>query len=44
MLGASVVVKLDRIRDGVNLFSGKSQSGGLEIESIEEGGISLLQS
>ena len=43
MLGASVAVRLDRISDGVNLYSGKSQSGGLEIESIEEGGMSLLQ-
>ena len=43
MLGASVAVKFDRISDGVNLYSGKSQSGGLEIESIEEGGMSLLQ-
>ena len=29
--------------DGSSVSSGKSQNGGLEIESMEEGGMSLLQ-
>ena len=43
MLGASVEVRLERVSDGSTVFSGKSRKGGLEIESIEEEGISLLQ-
>ena len=43
MLGASVEVRLERISDGLRVFSGKSQNGGLEIESNEEGGLSMLQ-
>ena len=45
MLGANVEVRLDRRSDGANLFAGESRSGGLEIESVKEGGIlRLLQS
>ena len=43
MLGATVEITLERISDGSSVFSGKSQNGGLEIESMEEGGMSLLQ-
>ena len=42
MLGATVEITLERISDGSSVFSGKSQNGGLEIESMEEGGMSLL--
>ena len=42
MLGATVEVTLERIRDGSSVFSGEGQNGGLEIESMEEGGMSLL--
>ena len=43
MLGATVEVTSECISNGASLFSGKSQNGGIEIESVEEGGMSLLQ-
>ena len=43
MLGATVEVTLERMSDASSVFLGKSQNGGLEIESMEEGGMSLLQ-
>jgi len=42
MLGATVHVRLERRSDGAVLFKGRSGHGGLEIESVEEGGIRLL--
>ena len=36
-------VTWERISDGSSVFSGKNQNLGLEIESMEEGGMSLLQ-
>jgi len=43
MLDARISVRLSRRSDGVLLFEGQSTHGGLEIESMEEGGIRLLE-
>jgi hypothetical protein len=43
MLGAELTVRLTRRSDGVVLFDAVGQHAGLEIESMEDGGLALLQ-
>lgn len=43
MLDAKITARLTRRSDGALLFEGQSAYGGLEIESMEDGGIHLLE-
>jgi hypothetical protein len=43
MLGAELKVRLTRRSDGKVIFEAVGQHAGLEIESLEPGGLSLLK-